>query len=527
VRSGTIDLAGTEPPAVPQSQSELERLFELSPDLLCVANFDGYFTRVSPSFERTLAYSSEELLSRPSLDFVHPADRARTQRAFDRRSPHDEVVRLENRCICSDGSERSLEWTIRPVANQSLIYAAARDVTDRRRVETQLRDAQRMVQASRDELLMLAEEQAALRRVATLVARGAPPDELFGAVTEEVVQLLPVECACLGRYESDDTLTVLASRTPAGVPPPFPVGARLTLEGKNVMTLVFEARRPARVDSYADCSDSIGVAIREWGIRSAVGTPIIVEGRLWGGIAAGSRREQPLPADTEARLACFTELLATAIAHAETGAALAASRARIVAAADETRRRIERDLHDGAQQRLVSLGLELRAAQAVVPPQLGELKGELSHVAETLTGVLGQLREIARGIHPAILTEGGLEPALKTLARGSPIPVELDVRTDRRLPERVEVAAYYVVSEALTNAAKHARASVVQVDVDATDSIVELVIRDDGVGGADPVQGSGLIGLNDRVDALGGTIEIASPAGRGTLLRVRIPIARG
>jgi signal transduction histidine kinase len=304
----------------------------------------------------------------------------------------------------------------------------------------------------------------------------------------------------------------------------FPSGARHILGGKNLGTLVFETGRPARIDTYADSSGPLGVAARDWGVCSAVGTPIMVEGRVWGVMAAGSTPEQTLPAETEARLASFTELLATAIANAESRADLAASRARIVAASDETRRRIERDLHDGAQQRLVSLGLELRAAQAVVPPQLGELRGELSHVAETLTGVLGQLREIARGIHPAILSEGGLEPALKTLARASPIPVELDVCIDGRLPERVEVAAYYVVSEALTNAAKHARASVVQVDVGATASIVELVIRDDGVGGADPVQGSGLVGLNDRVDALGGTIELASPAGRGTSLRIRIPI---
>jgi GAF domain-containing protein len=375
---------------------------------------------------------------------------------------------------------------------------------------------------SRAGLARLAEEQAALRRVATLVARGAPPEEVFAAATMEVVRLLPVEFADLGRCESDGTLTFVAAWGRAGEH--FPVGTRRMLGGKNISTIVAQTGRPARIESYADASGPIGVAARETGFRSAVGTPIIVEGRLWGMMTAGSSREQPLPADAEARLARFTELLATAIANAESRAALAASRARIVASADDARRRIERDLHDGTQQRLISLGLELRAAQAEVPPQLGELEGELSRIAEGLASVFDELREISHGIHPAILSEGGLAPALRALARRSAVPVDLDVRAERRLPEHVEVAAYYVVSEALTNAAKHAQASVAYVELDARDAIVRLAIRDDGVGGADPTQGSGLVGLRDRIEALGGTLEITSPAGSGTSLLIEIPL---
>jgi signal transduction histidine kinase len=213
-----------------------------------------------------------------------------------------------------------------------------------------------------------------------------------------------------------------------------------------------------------------------------------------------------------------------AIANAESRAELMASRARIVAAADETRRRIERDLHDGIQQRLVSLGLELRAAQATVPAQLDELEGALSHAAEGLTSVLDELREISHGLHPAILSEGGLEPALRALRRRSAIPVELDLHPKRPLPGRVEVAAYYVVSEALTNAAKHARASVVNVELDTNDAILQLAIRDDGIGGADPDQGSGLVGLSDRIEALGGTLQVSSPAGNGTTLLIEVPL---
>jgi len=214
----------------------------------------------------------------------------------------------------------------------------------------------------------------------------------------------------------------------------------------------------------------------------------------------------------------------TAIANAENLTELTASRARVVAAADETRRRIERDLHDGAQQRLVSLSLALQAAQAAVPPRLGELEGELERVAKGLAGVLDDLQEMARGIHPAILARGGLEPALKTLARRCTVPVELDVRGVARLPERVEVAAYYVVAEALTNAAKHAHASVVHVDVEAADRFLGLRVRDDGSGGADPARGTGLVGLKDRVEALGGTITVHSPVGAGTSLRAEFPL---
>jgi signal transduction histidine kinase len=212
---------------------------------------------------------------------------------------------------------------------------------------------------------------------------------------------------------------------------------------------------------------------------------------------------------------------------AERTAELAASRARIVTAADEMRRRIERDLHDGVQQRLVSLGLVLRTAQETVPSELRESQEHLSQIADGIAGALEELQQLSRGIHPAILAQGGLAPALKTLARRSAVPVQLDVRAETRLPEPVEVAAYYVVSEALTNTAKHARATVVHVAVEACPRFLELSIRDDGCGGADPTHGSGLIGLTDRVEALGGRIEVASPVGEGTMLRVTLPIEDG
>jgi signal transduction histidine kinase len=375
---------------------------------------------------------------------------------------------------------------------------------------------------SRADLARLADEQAALRRVATLVARAAPRGELFSSVTEEVGRLLQADQTTMSRYESDGTATILAGWSRGGAH--LAVGIRRPLGGKNLVTLVSESRESARMDDYTDVSGALAEVIREIGSRSGVGAPIIVEGRLWGVMIAGAVGEQPLPADSEARLASFTDLVATAIANAASRADLAASRARVVAAADETRRRIERDLHDGAQQRLVSLALDLRAVQAAMPPELGDLEGELARVADEFTKVLDELREFARGIHPAILAEGGLGPALKVLARRSPVPVMLDLRAEARLPERVEIATYYIVSEALTNVAKHAHASVVHICVEVIDRGLRVSVEDDGAGGTDPTRGSGLVGLKDRVEALDGTIVIRSARGEGTSVHVELPV---
>ena len=300
-----------------------------------------------------------------------------------------------------------------------------------------------------------------------------------------------------------------------------PLGTRLSLGGRDLHTLVFQSGRSARIDDYGEASDGAADIARKAGVRSAAGVPVSVEGRLWGVIGIASGHE--LPPDTEARLAGFTELVATAIANAEAQAALTASRARIVATADQTRRRIERDLHDGAQQRLVSLALQLREAQAAAPPGAGELAQRLEGAVTEVNGVLEELREIARGIHPAVLTEGGLRPALRALARRSAVPVSLDVQVAGRPPEPVEIAAYYAVAEALTNVAKHAHASAAEVEVAVGDGVLQLDVRDDGRGGADFGQGSGLLGLKDRVEALGGRISLQSPAGAGTIMQIALP----
>jgi signal transduction histidine kinase len=380
------------------------------------------------------------------------------------------------------------------------------------------------LQRAAQESARLSREQAALRRVATLVARGAPPAAIFTAVAKEVGQLFAAEFSAVVRYDPDGTSTAAGSwsrigGTGAGDPVTAAPG------GRNAATLVFETGRPAGIERYADDDSSTGTPIaRSRGPRSTVGAPISVEGRLWGALQVASPREAGLPVGTEERVADFAELVATAIANAEAKAQLQESRARIAASADETRRRIERDLHDGAQQRLVSLALQLRAAQAAVPPELGEISAELDRVTTGLTDALDELREYARGIHPALLTDHGLGPALRTLARRCPLPVDLDMRTNGRLPEPVEVCAYYVISEALTNAAKHANASRIAVGVEAVTGVLRLSVRDDGTGGADFTHGTGLIGLKDRVEALGGRISLNSPPGAGTTLHVEFPL---
>ncbi|HEY2076591.1 MAG TPA: GAF domain-containing protein, partial [Streptosporangiaceae bacterium] len=372
---------------------------------------------------------------------------------------------------------------------------------------------------ARMELRGFAEEQAALRRVATLVAQGAPPGEVFAAVTGEAGRLLHADHATMGRYGSDGTATVVA--TSSGTGAVFPVGTRHELGGQgDLATIVFQTGQPARIDDTRDISGPLAEVVRAAGLRAAVGVPVSVEGRLWG-ITVVESRAGPLPAGTEAELARFTELAATAIANAEARAALTASRARIVATADATRRRIERNLHDGAQQRLVTLALNLRAAQAAAPPGTGE---QLNRVATGLDDVLEELREIARGLHPAILADGGLPPALKTLARRSPVPVRLDIQVDRRLPDPVEIAAYYTVSEALGNTAKHADATAAEIEVAERDGVLHVRIRDDGRSGADFSDGSALVRLKDRAEALGGHLDLHSRPGKGTTMKVTLPV---
>lgn len=465
--------------ALEASWQELERFFDVSSDLLCIAG-PVYFKRINPAFERTLGYSPGELLSRPLLEFVLPQDRDRTREVLGALADGHERSRFENRFIRSDGAERWIEWSM--IGYRGLCYAAGRDVTERRREQDRLREAQRMIEASNSKLAELAEQQAALRRMATLVAHGVKPSEVFSAVVEEVARCLHVRGAVLLRDQPGGDAVVVAHREVE--PTKTSVGKRFAAE-----------------------------------IRA----PIVVDGQLWGAVIVDSPDPGLLPTDINARVRDFADLVATAIANAAAREELTASRARIVTAADNARRRLERDLHDGAQQRLESLKLDLRMAEESIPPQLGDLRQQFSNIVAGLDGVSDDLHEFSRGIHPAVLSSG-LSSALQTLARRSAVPVVLDVDVDGRLPESVEVAAYYIFSEALTNTTKHAQASEVHFAVHLEDAKLRLSFRDDGVGGANPSNGSGLVGLVDRVEALGGRMQIVSPTAGGTSLHVTLPL---
>jgi GAF domain-containing protein len=369
-------------------------------------------------------------------------------------------------------------------------------------------------------LARVAEEQAALRRVATLVAQAAAPQDVFAAVAAEAGRLLGADAALSIRYDPGDSVTVLGVWTSNGAASPLSVGSQWPLGGHNATTLVFRTGQTARVN-YADMSGAIGDAAARGGWRrSSVGVPISVEGRLWGVMIVAMTTEEPLPAETESRLAGFTELAATAIANAQARAEVSASRARILAAADEARRRIERDLHDGVQQRLVTQALMLSGIRDRVP---ADVRADVDEVRDEMATTRQELRDICQGVHPTILVELGLGAAIRALARRSPLPVRVQLQAGGRLPAACEVTAYYVAAEAFTNAAKHANASAVDIEIEEDGGTLTLQVRDDGAGGADASRGSGLTGLRDRVEAVGGSMTVDSPAGAGTVLTVRLP----
>jgi signal transduction histidine kinase/ketosteroid isomerase-like protein len=365
----------------------------------------------------------------------------------------------------------------------------------------------------------LAEEQAALRRVATLVARESSPSEVSAAVAKEVAGLLGVDNVRMARYGADATVTVVAEW---GEPEAaFPVGSRLPLGGKNIASRVLRTKRPARIET-AEATGAVGAYVRSMGSRTAVGAPIVVDGRLWGVMVATSPEAGSLPADTESRLESFTELVATAISNTEARKEVAASRARIVAAADEERRRVVRDLHDGAQQRLVHTIITLKLARRAVQNEREDAAALLTEALDHAEQATAELRELAHGILPAILTQGGLRAGVDALATRMPVPVENGVSVGR-LPAAVVATAYFVVAEALTNVAKHARAERAAVTACVENGTLVVHIRDDGVGGA-RLDGSGLLGLADRLAALDGELRVESPADRGTVVAATIPL---
>jgi signal transduction histidine kinase len=396
----------------------------------------------------------------------------------------------------------------RVVPSLEVLLQAARDRAD-------TADAQWV---NSDRLHRIADEQAALRHLATLVAHGVPPAGVLDAVAREMGKILGARRAVLARYEPNGVVTPVGGWNYEDI---VPAGSHWRPEKGTVSDLVRRTGAPGRVKSY-DGAGELSRTLREHGVVSSAGCPITVGRSLWGVAIVSSCTNEKLPDDTEERMQDFVEIVCAAIANAQSHADLMASRARVVAATDQTRRRIERDLHDGTQQRLVGLVLELRSVTAALPPGQEQLKDRLACTARALEEAVTDLQEIARGLHPLILARSGLKQALTALARRCPLRVELGMSVER-LEEPYEVSAYYLVSEALMNAVKHAHASVVRVTLTTGDGGIRLSVTDDGVGGADPTRGSGLLGLTDRVEALGGRLHIISSAGQGTTLLAEIP----
>jgi signal transduction histidine kinase len=375
--------------------------------------------------------------------------------------------------------------------------------------------------ASEDAQRSLTAEHAALRRIATLVAGEAASKRVFDQVTEEAAQTIGAPAASLARFDEDDMVTFVSSWS-ASETLAFPEGSRVPLEGTGVLAAVRETGEPQRIDCYDGRSGQLVERFTSFGYDSATAAPVKLGTQVWGALVAAGRRGA-LPAGAERRLTDFAELVAQALANADAYRKLSASRARIVGAADTERQRLERNLHDGAQQRLVSLALQLRLVKANLRKDPAGAEARLTEAEGELGQALDELRELARGIHPAVLTDRGLAAALEALAERAPLPVELARVPHDRFPDPIEAAIYYIVAEAITNVAKYAHANQARVSVERSNGIATVLVSDDGIGGAEPTSGSGLVGLADRVEALGGRLRIDSPPGRGTRLTAEIP----
>jgi PAS domain S-box-containing protein len=489
-------------------------------DCVITMDGDGRVVEVNRATERTFGYRAEAMVGRDLADLIVPPEMRELHRRGVSRYLRTGRARMLNhpRELIgqrADGSQFPVEVAItQPEIDGPPVFTGfLRDVTDRRRAEAELR--------------ALAAEQAALRRVATLVAAERDPRDVFSAVAEEVGRLLGAQSANMIRYGDEGPEAAVVGGWNAPGAPSVEVGSTVPLDGDTAAVRVHRTGRAARVDTYEGLTGDLAERLRTLGIRCAIAAPITLAGRLWGAVIVSAVRVAAFAPGDEDRLANFAELAAQALANAEAREQLAASRARIVEAGDAERRRLERNLHDGAQQRLVALALTVRLAERKLETNPDEACRMLDAAGTELEQALAELREIARGLHPAVLTERGLGPALETLANRAPVPVEVDGLVTERLPARVEAAAYYVVAEALTNMAKYAGASAARVEFTRADGRLIVTVADDGVGGADASHGSGLRGLADRVEALGGRLEVTSPPGAGTTLRATLPCVSG
>ena len=499
-------------------------LTETTQALVCVLDSDGRILLFNDACERSTGFRREEVIGRDAREFVIPPEEAA---AFGDVLAYIWRTGLSSPQVghwtTKDGGRRLIAWSNRLMpavdGETSYLVTTGIDLTER---ATQSEGAfAGDVEAKLAEVGQLAQEQRALRRVATLVASEATPERVFTAVSEEAARLLDVKYSAVFRYEGDDTATIVGSYDRDNVAI-FDVGERIPADADTAIGRARDTGLPARINDYYAIDSDIARRLRDAGYRSTVAAPVFVGGVPWGavGIAAMER----LPDDSEARLMALCELVSLAVASAQAREDLQTSRARIVKAGDEQRRRLERNLHDGAQQRLVSLALTLRLVRSRLAAGPETLEPLLQSASEELDNALEELRELARGLHPAALTEQGLASALRALGERLPIEVVVgDFR--RRLPEQLQATAYYIGSEALTNVAKHAHAKTARVAFSCDAETLRMEISDDGRGGADPREGSGILGLRDRAEAAGGALFVISPPGRGTIVTATLPLS--
>jgi PAS domain S-box-containing protein len=520
----------TEPRANPEpfvvGESFARILTETTQSLVCVLDRDGRILLFNEACERATGFEREEVIGRDARELVIPPEEREAfgeflAYVFKTQSSSPQVGHWQTK----RGARRLIAWSNHLMAGSdgapmSLVTTGI-DLTDRtppsRDVETALAAGPEDKLA---EIGRLATEQRALRRVATLVASEVRPERVFTAVSEGSARVLEVNASTVVRYEGDGSALIVGRHNRDGIDV-FRVGDRLPADERSAVAQVLRTAAPARVDDWGGEEGRFAEEMFRTGYRSTAAAPIIVAGALWGAVAIAS--EHKLPPESENRLGAFCELASLAVASAQAREDLVASRSRLVKTGDEQRRRLERNLHDGAQQRLVSVALKLRLARA----RAGSVDGLpelLEEATRELDAGLAELRELARGLHPAVLADHGLPRAIDALAARLPIPVDVDAPSTERFPGHIEATAYYIVSEALANVTKHAEAEGARVSLRRDGDVLRCEIADDGRGGADESGGTGIVGLRDRAEAAGGTLTVSSPVGRGTLVAASLPL---
>jgi PAS domain S-box-containing protein len=514
-------------PRVGEPDAFAAALAETTQSLVCVLDAEGRVLLFNEACERATGFAADEVLGADARDFVIPRDEAQ---AFGEVLAHvwetGESSPQVGHWMTRDGGRRLIAWSNKPVLGEDgrpqYLVTSGHDLTDRKSAAEELQALEGDLASKLAEVARLAQEQTALRRVATLVASEASQEQIFDAVSKQCARVLSAGAAAVFRFDPNALGTIVGRYDREGVSA-FSMGERVPLNRHSAIGHVFATGEPKRIDDYSNLPGEVAEVMRRAGLRATVAAPISVAGRVWGAVAVTTSHAEPFPPESESRLRNFSELVSLAVESAEARAELRASRARIVQAADAERRRLERNLHDGAQQRLVSLAVGLRRARTRIGSDPDRAEQLLQDAAVELDGALRELRELARGLHPAVLTEHGLGRALDVLVDRAPFPVAVESPAGR-LPETVETAAFYIAAEALANVAKHARAERVSIAVRREEARLVVEVADDGRGGANLDAGSGIVGLRDRAEALGGTLSIESPSGGGTVVRAHLPL---